>query len=222
MALDRASFVGELDDNLPNNRDPRVEGAAQIRAVKTALVNSFPNVKGKVEATHEDMNYAFKHKWSVGMIMMFTGTEAPPGWALCDGTPSNGIVTPDLRDKFIKGWNPVGGENPGASGGSHTATNMADYIDVADHTLTESQMPKHRHYFTEMSEGDYDKLDVKFVENIPSDYGRDGSGNRGAYQTSEEGGGQAHGHNTTSKGSFDKRPAYYALAFIVYVGFPAE
>lgn len=34
-----------------------------------------------------------------GMILMYTGTTAPTGWALCDGT--NG--TPNLRDRFIVG-----------------------------------------------------------------------------------------------------------------------
>ncbi len=34
-----------------------------------------------------------------GMILMYTGTTAPTGWALCDG--QNG--TPDLRDRFIVG-----------------------------------------------------------------------------------------------------------------------
>ena len=35
-----------------------------------------------------------------GMIMMYTGSTAPSGWALCDG--QNG--TPDLRDRFIVSW----------------------------------------------------------------------------------------------------------------------
>lgn len=34
-----------------------------------------------------------------GMIIMFTGSTAPSGWAICDGT--NG--TPDLRDRFVVG-----------------------------------------------------------------------------------------------------------------------
>lgn len=34
-----------------------------------------------------------------GMILMYTGSTAPSGWAMCDG--SNG--TPDLRDRFVVG-----------------------------------------------------------------------------------------------------------------------
>lgn len=52
-----------------------------------------------------------------GVIVMWSGTLAtvPSGWALCDG--QNG--TPDLRDKFIKGWH-VGVDPGGTGGGTYT------------------------------------------------------------------------------------------------------
>lgn len=48
-----------------------------------------------------------------GIIVMWSGLLAnvPSGWQICDGT--NG--TPDLRDKFIKGW--TAGVDPGGTGG---------------------------------------------------------------------------------------------------------
>ncbi len=51
-----------------------------------------------------------------GMIMMFSGTSAPTGWVLCNG--SNG--TPDLRDRFIVGATTIGGTGtyPGVGVGS--------------------------------------------------------------------------------------------------------
>ena len=60
-----------------------------------------------------------------GMILMYTGTTAPTGWALCDGT--NG--TPNLRDKFIVGSGST--YSNGDTGG------QADAI-VPDHTHTTS------------------------------------------------------------------------------------
>ena len=56
-----------------------------------------------------------------GAIIMWAGTLAsiPSGYSLCDGT--NG--TPDLRDKFIKGWQD--GVNPGGIGGNLTHTHAA-------------------------------------------------------------------------------------------------
>lgn len=57
-----------------------------------------------------------------GMILMYSGTTAllPPDWVFCDGT--NG--TPDLRDRFVRGT--IGGEEPGAVGGSATHTHSVD------------------------------------------------------------------------------------------------
>jgi hypothetical protein len=53
-----------------------------------------------------------------GVICMWSGALAnvPSGWALCDG--NNG--TPDLREKFIKGW--TNGVAPGGTGGSTSYT----------------------------------------------------------------------------------------------------
>ena len=72
-----------------------------------------------------------KYLCPVGIITMWSGaiSNIPTGWALCDG--NNG--TPNLTDRFI-----VGAGNDytvGATGGEAT------------HTLTENEMPKHRHSF---------------------------------------------------------------------------
>lgn len=85
-----------------------------------------------------------------GGIIDWSGSVAliPDGWVLCDGANS----TPDLRDRFIVGAG--GAYAPGASGGSlthsHTATTAAagvhaHPITVDGHTLTESEMPAHKH-----------------------------------------------------------------------------
>jgi microcystin-dependent protein len=41
----------------------------------------------------------------LGGIIMWSGTAIPDGWALCDGQTSNGYTTPDLRGKFVVGYN---------------------------------------------------------------------------------------------------------------------
>ena len=70
----------------------------------------------------------------VGGIIMWTGDIPPDGWAICDGTPApNGMQTPDMQDRFIKG---SGAASPGATGGS---------TNTGSHVLTEVEMPLHRH-----------------------------------------------------------------------------
>ena len=58
-SLDPADYIGDLDPDIPGdsgNTGFRYRGGAEIRKPKQALVNSFPEVKGAVLATHEQMN----------------------------------------------------------------------------------------------------------------------------------------------------------------------
>lgn len=64
-----------------------------------------------------------------GFIGMWSGTNVPDGWALCDG--ENG--TPDLRGKFVLG-----------SSDSHALGSTGGSEEV---TLTVAQMPSHTHNF---------------------------------------------------------------------------
>tara|TARA_B100000945_G_scaffold211851_1_gene170609 strand:+ start:763 stop:1299 length:537 start_codon:yes stop_codon:yes gene_type:complete len=63
-----------------------------------------------------------------GLICMYTGSTAPSGWVICDNSSAaQAAGAPDLRDKFIVGAHPSGGDTtyPGlskdASGGSADA-----------------------------------------------------------------------------------------------------
>lgn len=240
--IDSGAYVGILDERLPTNRDPRAEGAGQIRAIKTALINSFPNVKGTVEATHEDMNYAFKHKWTVGMIMDFypvDGSEsAPAGWGWCDGKVYNGIVTPDLTDTFIMGWT---GDvaSIGDTGGrlEVPSTELAGVLESENHVLNARQIPNHKHEFT----GD-DKLNDWNVNGTKGYFhvvqpdvwdvtAEGGDGRRSPkvltnkiYDASNNEITSTEGHSHILKGKTGNNvniaPKYIKLGKIMYVGFP--
>ena len=138
-----------------------------------------------------------------GTIVMWSGSlfEIPDGWALCDGT--NG--TPDLRDRFILSVS--ASEDPGETGGSHTKT------------LSVSNLPSHTHSFTTDSAGAHDHslyisgsapahpTGAKMEAN-GDDYGGH-IGSAGAH---------THSGTTDATGngsSFDIRPKYYKLAFIM-------
>ena len=73
-----------------------------------------------------------------GVVLMWSGasTAIPTGWALCNGTTVSGVVTPDLRNKFIVGAGDT--YAVAANGGS------ADSIVVShSHNITD---PGHTHF----------------------------------------------------------------------------
>ena len=141
-----------------------------------------------------------------GLIAMWSGshTAVPTGWTLCNGTTVNGLVTPDLRGRFIVGYSGSGDySSVGNRGG-------ADKV-----SLSPEQLPKHRHYFKDYyfaekhtifadNEDGSDYLDREVCGSNATD-----KGNRFLFfmnhYTYEQGEGQAH----------ENRPLYYTLAYII-------
>ena len=72
----------------------------------------------------------------IGAILMWCGTSAPAGWAMCDGT--NG--TPDLTGRFIVGIN-------GKNSDGLTALQPGDIGGEEFHQLTVQEMPSHTHEY---------------------------------------------------------------------------
>ena len=70
----------------------------------------------------------------IGAILMWCGTSAPAGWAMCDGT--NG--TPDLTGRFIVGIN-------GKNSAGLTTLQPGDIGGEEFHQLTVPEMPSHTH-----------------------------------------------------------------------------
>ena len=80
--------------------------------------------------TIPDARLANSSLFVTGMILMYTGSSAPSGWAICNG--SNG--TPDLRNRFIV-----------AAGSSYAVDNTGGANTV---TLSTANLPSHTHSFS--------------------------------------------------------------------------
>lgn len=243
MTIDRAPFIQGLNETIPANRDPRAEGAGQIRAIKTALKNSFPNVDGEVTANADRMNDVFGSAMpTIGMIMMFGGPNLPEGWAWCDGGIYNNIITPDLRGRFVMGANIAYRESTlpdpkpntvsaetavGKNGSSNDETDFGRYITTKDHALTLEEIPAHTHTIP-FRMGDKARSSGSQHRVTPSPQTTNSAGGL------PDGTTKPHDHDIIHKDSgvidpsgkpekvvYDKRPAWYALAYIMFVGVPA-
>ena len=129
----------------------------------------------------------------MGVIVIWNGSanRIPDGWALCDG--SNG--TPDLRGRFVVGYNPNDGDYnaPGRTGGEKTIT------------LTVDQIPSHNHNNRVKTVG----YALSWNDSCEAAT-HDGQGKNNGWQDisgQSTGGGQAH----------ENRPPYYTLCYIMRV-----
>ena len=136
-----------------------------------------------------------------GVIVMWSGTTIPSGWALCDGTNS----TPDLRNRFIVGANDASktGITTQTGPGFNATTGVIDDTyepgDIGgetSHQLTEEELASHTH--TEQYN----------VNASGQDQAGSGSGDND--NTSTRNSGSTGGNNY-----HENRPPYYALAFIM-------
>lgn len=54
--IEQGNWITELDPANPPDKDVAVEGPAQFRLIKARLISTFPNIKGQVTASHDDLN----------------------------------------------------------------------------------------------------------------------------------------------------------------------
>jgi microcystin-dependent protein len=153
----------------------------------------------------------------------------PDGWALCNGeTTSDGYQTPDLRGRFIVGYDDAVTPNAYTEPGnlSIKGTTVGNTGGLENVTLTINQLPVHSHTATSSTNGAHThsvgtRGYMTDVDLAGTDYanGADGSGDDTGVTTQSAG---SHSHtisvqNTGGGQPHENRPPYYVLAFIMRV-----
>jgi hypothetical protein len=171
-----------------------------------------------------------------GMIMMFSGSTAPAGWAFCDG--NNG--RPNLINKFIMGGavsdaNQYGGATISGSGKSKTYTVTTSLTGVGDIDVTIgntelgiAQIPAHQHisgvaYRSYQDDGNWAPYGAGALpwNNYSHDVNGGGGDDHASPYTNMVGNGEGHNHAATASSDSTHShdivdlPAYYILAFII-------
>jgi len=151
----------------------------------------------------------------VGGIIMWSGTNVPSGWALCDGKDGR----PNLQDRFILG---AGNRTVGTTGGEEK------------HLQTVAEMPAHKHRTTAVTAratgGNHTHTYNDPLIGAYKGLSYDDSGTAVEYVTTNGGtttGTGAHTHevnvpavdteSTGGDGAIPIMPPYYVLAFIIRV-----
>lgn len=173
-----------------------------------------------------------KHTIPVGLISMWAGSIAniPEGWALCNGQNN----TPNLSNRFVLGHNPLAIDGDiGEIGGEKEVT------------LTEAQIPKHKHTGTTSIGGGHshtyedsyhfeawgstagsvygNRKRISTTEVFAGNKQTDHDNDTLLYRNHTTGIDGSHGHTLATEEtgggeSHNNMPPYYVLAFIQYKG----
>ena len=165
----------------------------------------------------------------IGGIIMWSGNfeDLPTEWTLCDGNNGDkvdGVTIPDLRGRFIVGYDKGGTTNPTAYNKEINTKGIGNLGGVNLDTLISSEMPTHDHSGNTLQGGshrhsyqdDYALTRRAYVlwptnGNQGMSGVSDHAGNTDTFDEhhnhviSDEGGGQSH----------ENRPPYYVLAFLI-------
>ena len=179
-----------------------------------------------------------------GAIMLWSGTTAaiPAGWALCNGQTSNGVVTPNLASKFILGATADGGADPvgenanAPSNATVTSSSNGGHNHGGNTGSTDAPLLQHSHrVFFNGSDtnndisGDEVALSQRSTGNV-GDYRIMGRSNVTPTLSPVSNTGvtdASHAHSISSIADHTHtttvaypRPAYYALAYIMFTATP--
>lgn len=208
------SLVHGDPDKIVSGTELQAEFDAIASAVNSKIDSSFTMVSAiqttQVAQVLADMMF------KAGMILPFSGllADVPSGWAICDGT--NG--TPDLRGRFVLGVSATHIKNE--TGGAESTTSDAGGAGTTGgHALDSTELPASFDISLTIEGSNNDNGDPgNLVITDPAD--SNGHQTLNFAHVDIPGGGQAHTHTVADHThSVDTMPPYYALYYIMYVGF---
>ena len=126
-------------------------------------------------------------------------------WILCDGgSDGKGGTVPDLRGRMILGASST--YAAGSTGGSATHRHSISGT-VGATTLSEAQMPSHKHPFSAFISGRQYWMEEGYISGA------------GSSNTSATGGSQAHTHSLSDTSTTEEAllPPYYSLSYIIRI-----
>tara|TARA_B100002019_G_C21264451_1_gene598596 strand:+ start:863 stop:1990 length:1128 start_codon:yes stop_codon:yes gene_type:complete len=187
-------------DKLANSINTAIAGKADTGA----NLSTFTNDSNFITLAQVPSQFA------TGMIMMFTGSSAPSGWAFCDG--NNG--TPDLRNRFIVGAG--SSYSSGDTGGSDSVTLNINQMPQHDHTFSGSH--SHSHDLKGVGGNDHNDSTRRAIivkqDSLTNNVFTDsGGGTTGIQNTTVTISGYTGANG--AGGAHENRPPYYALSYIM-------
>jgi microcystin-dependent protein len=198
--MTKEELLQSIEDNLPDNDNNEI-APGNVRIVLNEVVEALA-----AKSTPEDVKSSAMPK---GCIVMWGGAagDIPTGFVLCDGrTVSDYGAVPDLRNRFIVGFDPAALSTPADTNaiGLTDALRLTENYGVIGNKggapnvkLTVPQMPAHTHSYRRAKEQGSASGNSFSHPDGPLD----------SVDTGSTGGDQPH----------ENRPPYYVLAFIIKV-----
>lgn len=213
----------EVGGDIKGSGNMTVSGTATSNAISTASVTATGNITSNGQ-------FIGNGTVPLGGIIMWSGTVPPTGWALCNGQPSNGYTTPDLRGRFIVGYDPgvTDYDQPGNLSRKLTPETAGKTGGAPSVTLSVAQLPSHNH--SGATGTDTHSHGFNYPSVVPGTTGltegvlvteddnENTTGTRGIPDLSLSN--NTHAHTIPSEGqgqAHENRPPYYVLAFIMRV-----
>ncbi|WP_118985789.1 tail fiber protein [Photorhabdus sp. CRCIA-P01] len=160
LRLKNNIFSVELNDGLVDKSGGITVGQGDgiIVGNQTVSVKAGDGIKVDKSGVSIDLNKVLPK----GMIVMFSGSSVPTGWALCDGNSG----TPNLIDRFILGGNfsGINGKSNNTVSGYKNEKSFNFYSEIASLniqgytsgcSLSINQIPNHNHFSGIVMDIDY-------------------------------------------------------------------